>query len=59
MFKPFDEPLPLKLIYNFSHLTNLWHGNLNIKEIACVIEPWVEWVGVLYLCLEQPLKSTE
>ena len=23
MFKPFDEPLPLKLIYNFSHLTNL------------------------------------
>ena len=49
MFQPFDKPLPMKLIYSFSHLTNFCRGNLKIIEIVSVIEPWVEWVGVLYL----------
>ena len=42
MFPPFDEPLPLKLIYNFNNLTNLCHGNQKIIEIVSIIEPWVE-----------------
>ena len=50
MLKPFDEPLPLKLIFiYFSHSTNLCHGNLKIIETVSVIEPWVKWMGVLYL----------
>ena len=30
-------------------LTNLCYGNLKILEIVSVKEPWVEWLGVLYL----------
>ena len=47
MFQPFDKPLPLKLIYNFSHLMNLCRGNLKIIEIVSAIEPWVEF---FFLC---------
>ena len=42
VFQPFDEPLPFKLIYNFSYLTNLCHGNLKIIENVSAIDPWVE-----------------
>ena len=49
MFQSFDEPLPLKLIFNFSHSTNLCHSILKIIEIIRIMEPMVEWVGVLYL----------
>ena len=31
------------------HFTNFCRGNLKIKEIVRVIEPWVEWLGLLYL----------
>ena len=57
MFQPFDQPLSLKLRFNFSYLTNLCHDNLKIIEIVRVIEPWAEWVGVLYLPTILLMKS--
>ena len=49
MFQPFDKPLPFELIFNFNPLTNLCHGNLKIIENVSVIEPWAEWVSVLFM----------
>ena len=34
IFRPFEEPLPLKLTYTFNDLTNLCRGNLQIIEIV-------------------------
>ena len=57
IFQPLDEPLLLKFIYIFSHLTKLCRGNLKLLEIVCVIRPWVEWVGVLYFPTILLMKS--
>ena len=51
------EPLPLKLIYNFSQFTNLSGDNLKIVKTVTFIEPWVEWMSVLYLPLILLMKS--
>ena len=47
MFQSFDVPLTMKLEFAISRTSAV--GNLKIKEIVRVIEPWVEWLGLLYL----------